>query len=124
MRFRSCENSSKPIDLSRYQSLWSGSPARMAAGEADEIIGNCAFRPVETGLFLCFPKRLLCGWREASGKVRTMSAELKTGAEMLIRALKDQGVDVIRSEEHTSEIQSLMRISYAVFCFDKKKKQE
>src|SRR3546814_5269690 len=67
----------------------------MAAGEADEIIGNCAFRPVETGLFLCFPKRLLCGWREASGKVRTMSAELKTGAEMLIRALKDQGVDVI-----------------------------
>src|SRR3546814_9393559 len=128
-----------------------------------------------------------------------MSAELKTGAEMLIRALKDQGVDVIfgypggavlpiydalfqqndiqhilvrqeggavhaaegyarstgkvgvvlvtsgpgatnavtgltdalmdsipivclpRSEEHTSELQSLMRISYAVFCLQKKK---
>src|SRR3546814_12116481 len=30
---------------------------------------------------------------------------------------------VIRSEEHTSELQSLMRISYAVFCL-KKKKQE
>src|SRR3546814_8373957 len=28
-----------------------------------------------------------------------------------------------RSEEHTSELQSLMRISYAVFCFKKKKKQ-
>src|SRR3546814_1887500 len=27
-----------------------------------------------------------------------------------------------RSEEHTSEIQSLMRISYAVFCLKKKKK--
>src|SRR3546814_1419883 len=27
-----------------------------------------------------------------------------------------------RSEEHTSELQSLMRISYAVFCFKKKKK--
>src|SRR3546814_9806674 len=26
-----------------------------------------------------------------------------------------------RSEEHTSELQSLMRISYAVFCFQKKK---
>src|SRR3546814_4160070 len=30
---------------------------------------------------------------------------------------------MIRSEEHTSELQSLMRISYAVFCLKKKKKQ-
>src|SRR3546814_9896216 len=29
----------------------------------------------------------------------------------------------MRSEEHTSEIQSLMRISYAVFCLTKKKKE-
>src|SRR3546814_3638638 len=29
---------------------------------------------------------------------------------------------VARSEEHTSELQSLMRISYAVFCLQKKKK--
>src|SRR3546814_1546978 len=29
-----------------------------------------------------------------------------------------------RSEEHTSELQSLMRISYAVFCLKKKKKTE
>src|SRR3546814_4261092 len=29
-----------------------------------------------------------------------------------------------RSEEHTSELQSLMRISYAVFCLKKKKKHE
>src|SRR3546814_3567128 len=28
-----------------------------------------------------------------------------------------------RSEEHTSELQTLMRISYAVFCLKKKKKQ-
>src|SRR3546814_1683672 len=37
------------------------------------------------------------------------------------------GMDIIghwldRSEEHTSELQSLMRISYAVFCLKKKKK--
>src|SRR3546814_9036878 len=31
--------------------------------------------------------------------------------------------DVHRSEEHTSELQSLMRISYAVFCLKKKKKK-
>src|SRR3546814_8385874 len=29
----------------------------------------------------------------------------------------------VRSEEHTSELQSLMRISYAVFCLKKKKEQ-
>src|SRR3546814_7053746 len=32
--------------------------------------------------------------------------------------------DEERSEEHTSELQSLMRISYAVFCLKKKKKQK
>src|SRR3546814_10851775 len=31
---------------------------------------------------------------------------------------------VIRSEEHTSELQSLMRISYAVFCLKKKNKNK
>src|SRR3546814_10297974 len=32
--------------------------------------------------------------------------------------------EVHRSEEHTSELQSLMRISYAVFCLKKKTKQK
>src|SRR3546814_2142633 len=35
-----------------------------------------------------------------------------------IRALEDM-LGVVRSEEHTSELQSLMRISYAVFCLKK-----
>src|SRR3546814_7922077 len=30
--------------------------------------------------------------------------------------------ETVRSEEHTSELQSLMRISYAVFCLQNKKK--
>src|SRR3546814_6721790 len=34
------------------------------------------------------------------------------------------GVETERSEEHTSELQSLMRISYAVFCLKKKKTLE
>src|SRR3546814_2139262 len=32
---------------------------------------------------------------------------------------RDLGIGVLRSEEHTSELQSLMRISYAVFCLKK-----
>src|SRR3546814_2386930 len=38
-------------------------------------------------------------------------------------AVRDYGTergDIGRSEEHTSELQSLMRISYAVFCLNKK----
>src|SRR3546814_7533277 len=37
--------------------------------------------------------------------------------------LQSRQVRKMRSEEHTSELQSLMRISYAVFCLKKKKKQ-
>src|SRR3546814_1713201 len=36
------------------------------------------------------------------------------------RAISDPSVLLSRSEEHTSELQSLLRISYAVFCFKKK----
>src|SRR3546814_3421174 len=39
-------------------------------------------------------------------------------AALILAADDDMGV---RSEEHTSELQSLMRISYAVFCLKKKK---
>src|SRR3546814_9730854 len=35
--------------------------------------------------------------------------------------MRDRFTRVLRSEEHTSELQSLMRISYAVFCLKKKK---
>src|SRR3546814_4245735 len=38
-----------------------------------------------------------------------------------MRGLSGNGKYVFRSEEHTSELQSLMRISYAVFCLTKKK---
>src|SRR3546814_5228859 len=39
----------------------------------------------------------------------------------IVEEWKWRGVPVWRSEEHTSELQSLMRISYAVFCLKKKK---
>src|SRR3546814_460455 len=39
------------------------------------------------------------------------------------RALAKPHLALVRSEEHTSELQSLMRISYAVFCLKKKKEQ-
>src|SRR3546814_1721319 len=45
-----------------------------------------------------------------------------TGAGSLpLSGVNERGAQ--RSEEHTSELQSLMRISYAVFCLKEKKKQ-
>src|SRR3546814_10589157 len=50
------------------------------------------------------------------------SSLLETGGGVA-KALPDLGAEpFFRSEEHTSELQSLMRISYAVFCLKKKKK--
>src|SRR3546814_3096763 len=49
---------------------------------------------------------------------------LDTRADGGPAALRDRALLLVaRSEEHTSELQSLMRISYAVFCLKKKKKQ-
>src|SRR3546814_7932168 len=83
--------------------------------------------------------RLASGWSMARLD-RTMKAILRAGTYELIArgdvpvgAAVSEYVDVAkaffdqreagfaRSEEHTSELQSLMRISYAVFCLKKKK---
>src|SRR3546814_8500337 len=47
-------------------------------------------------------------------------AKLRMHRNRALKAFHDAN-DVRRSEEHTSELQSLMRISYAVFCLKKKK---
>src|SRR3546814_3854238 len=44
-----------------------------------------------------------------------------TAARIILGAANRDEAALIRSEEHTSELQSLMRISYAVFCLKKKK---
>src|SRR3546814_5203433 len=57
-------------------------------------------------------------------------AELSSAVPLIARVYPNGPGDVNqfhaaggRSEEHTSELQSLMRISYAVFCLKKKKKK-
>src|SRR3546814_1263614 len=63
----------------------------------------------------------------AGARDRLHRAQALDHADSLFDRLGDQGFDlrgrgarVLRSEEHTSELQSLMRISYAVFCLKKK----
>src|SRR3546814_9550371 len=57
------------------------------------------------------PERIVCP--------RAGRDQLSLGRGLEVRPAKRQ--DALRSEEHTSELQSLMRISYAVFCLKKKK---
>src|SRR3546814_5580994 len=56
------------------------------------------------------------GWTKADF---ALASELQSAEQAA--ALCDDKIDA-RSEEHTSELQSLMRISYAVFCLKKKTK--
>src|SRR3546814_8713647 len=55
---------------------------------------------------------------EHPGVPRMLFGELQRSADNLPRKMVQT---LIRSEEHTSELQSLMRISYTVFCLKKKK---
>src|SRR3546814_8680045 len=53
--------------------------------------------------------------------VRTTLRNTRTGGNVDRTFRADEKVEqAMRSEEHTSELQSLMRISYAVFCLKKK----
>src|SRR3546814_2026392 len=60
---------------------------------------------------------------EIGFKSTFMHGALRFNAAAFQNKIHDMQVQFIRSEEHTSELQSLMRISYAVFCLKKKNKQ-
>src|SRR3546814_8124576 len=52
---------------------------------------------------------------------RSCSVRKRSGCVVITRVVNPEPYSAIsRSEEHTSELQSLMRISYAVFCLKKK----
>src|SRR3546814_2425643 len=58
-------------------------------------------------------RRAISGWYE-----RRYGVQIDPDSEAIVTIGSKEGL--ARSEEHTSELQSLMRISYAVFCLKKK----
>src|SRR3546814_7087080 len=58
------------------------------------------------------------------GVISSLLVRFVTVSDPLSGAAALKCCTAIRSEEHTSELQSLMRISYAVFCLKKKKTLE
>src|SRR3546814_7034481 len=70
------------------------------------------FRSRRSPAARCGRRARRCGTRDRSGMAAAAAAD------------RGQARRARRSEEHTSELQSLMRISYAVFCLKKKKKTQ
>src|SRR3546814_4865267 len=71
-------------------------------------------------------ERALCLFRQRGKAGRVVHGDVRQhlaveGDAGLHQAVHEAAVaDAVRSEEHTSELQALMRISYAVFCLKKK----
>src|SRR3546814_1897338 len=105
-----------------------GYPRNLAQADAlDALLGRIG-QPMDYAVQLEVPVDLLveriAGRAKAEGRADDSPESVRTR----LRVYDEQTAPVIefyrqhgqRSEEHTSELQSLMRISYAVFCLKKK----
>src|SRR3546814_3896440 len=85
-------------------------------GEGSTVI-NAACYPSQFG---CEQDVKVYEYDPAKAKALLAEAGYPEGFEVDIYGYRERHVTEARSEEHTSELQSLMRISYAVFCLKKK----
>src|SRR3546814_2283055 len=79
-----------------------------------QAVAAVASRPAETA-------RLTDRGRIAPGLRADLVRVAVVEGQPFVKTVWREAERVMRSEEHTSELQSLMRISYAVFCLKKKK---
>src|SRR3546814_10327810 len=111
--------SGRRVDLERIAEHAQRHPRVKARRRIDQL----ALRPApETGVGELLPREAetrvaLARRRHVGVGDDRVARDVQTRAQVV-----EQADQRIRSEEHTSELQSLMRISYAVFCLKKKKK--
>src|SRR3546814_10175761 len=74
--------------------------------------GDVVVVPMAIGVFM------IGVWLVRSGRMHDVAAQRAFFARLALYAIP---TGLARSEEHSSELQSLMRISYAVFCLKKNK---
>src|SRR3546814_3059264 len=110
-------------DQNRHRPVGSYPPARR---KPPARLGRTALFPIEgrsTRTGTPGRDRLVRHVRqEGHGRRHLRRDEAQMAEFDLRRGRRHAARPVARSEEHTSELQSLMRISYAVFCLKKKKK--
>src|SRR3546814_5599036 len=94
---------SSDLDIARFETLLA------QAARPIFIVGGSRWTPEARDALIAFAERLDV----------PVAAAFRRAA--LFPATNAQFVGDLRSEEHTSELQSLMRKSYAVFCLKKKK---
>src|SRR3546814_2526916 len=119
------ERASLPAHLPRFEVVIEPDNPECACGGALHRIGEDRCErldiiPAQHRVMVTIRPRYACrcctdGVHQASAPAHVVPGGLPT--EALI-------ANVLRSEEHTSELQSLMRISYAVFCLTKKTKNK
>src|SRR3546814_3951785 len=105
--------------ISDWSSDVCSSDLQMGIGRAVEIGFDAAQRVADPGMgHGGIPTEPDCGLQEYLSR----PVPPRPGRGGMARpSVTEEGRQPERSEEHTSELQSLMRISYAVFCLKKKK---
>src|SRR3546814_1533467 len=98
----------------KFRKAFKGRIHGLAKGGTDLNFGSYGLKAME-------PERITA--RQIEAARRAISRAIKRQGRLWIRIFPDVPVSSkpARSEEHTSELQSLMRNSYAVFCLKKKK---
>src|SRR3546814_6648842 len=101
--------STRTDTLFPYTTLFRSSASRATGSTIAQCLIQSCERLVAAGQTQAKPARIIIEW---------------TGQDGMARKIIEENGCLLRSEEHTSELQSLMRSSYAVFCLKKKKKQQ
>src|SRR3546814_2338129 len=88
-------------DLAKFENVWDDHPKWVNLGAQKN--------------FARYAARIGAEWKKSSDGFNEFYFK-----RIVARALIFRSCEKMRSEEHTSELQSLMRSSYAVFCLKKK----
>src|SRR3546814_5568251 len=108
-------------DMQHDESVLPAMIDQIERGEADLVVGTRYAGEGSTGDWDQQRESLSRAATWLSQKViRTEVSDPMSGFFAVSRKAFEEALPNLRSEEHTSELQSLMRISYAVFCLKKK----
>src|SRR3546814_3597542 len=94
-------------------------PEKLTATQVSDIDGLDEWRVLLRSLHSSFRSGSMAKGLELAGRIAAAADAANHHPDLTITYPR-----VHRSEEHTSELQSLMRISYAVFCLKKKQIQQ